>query len=314
MITEVVVISPIPEEQLRLTYMDFPVDSDTIEDVLDEAYDAEPTTDMIEFTPAKILRITKDSPDGLKRKYGIALDETLAILVIGDEYEDDSSLRTRAGLILRELEQNNLHDEKFESLPEYIQRDIISSINEYMFQHTRLVLFGESGAGKSTIFNLTSAGTITTNHKPSVKVAMSPRLSAYKQVMEKTRLDQDAEWFQIANRLVMLYDLPGSERFQSTWKSYLSRADVAVLVVKSTKQGLINAKKILLQNQKDIEGTIIAIANFQDLPDALPPYTVTRFLGVETYGMVAIDSDMNTILHDMLKTAAVMAEYDTPLP
>jgi signal recognition particle receptor subunit beta len=306
-------MAPVPDEQLRLTYMDFPVDSDTIQDVLEVAYDTDPTSDMIEFAPAKIIRITKDNPDGLRRKYGIALDEPIAILVIGDEYEDDSSLRTRAGLILREIEQNNLHEKKYESLPKYIQRDIISSINEYMFQHTRLVLFGEAEAGKSTIFNLTTTGAVTSEYKPSDKVAMSPRLSAYRKVMEKTRLDQDAEWFQIANRLVMLYDLPGSKRFQSTWKSYLSRADVAVLVVKSTKQGLINAKKLLIQNQKNINGTIIAMANFQDLPDALPPYTVTRFLGVETYGMIAIDSDMNSILHDMLKTAAVMAEYDTPI-
>ena len=182
-----------------------------------------------------------------------------------------------------------------------------------MFQHTRLVLFGEAESGKSTIFNLTTTGTVISEYKPSVKVAMSPRLSAYRKVMDKVRLDQDAEWFQIANRLVMLYDLPGAERFQSTWKSYLSRADVAVLVVKSTKQGVINAKKLLLQHQKDINGTIIAMANFQDLPYALPPYTATRFLGVETYGMTAIDSDMSTILHDMLKTAAVMAEYDTPI-
>ena len=314
MITEVIVISPIPEEQLRLTYMDFPIEPDMIQDVIEEAFDADSSSDMLEFAPAKITRLTKDNPDGLRRKFGIALDEPLAILVIGDEYEDDSSLRTRAALILREIEQNNLHERNFESLPKYIQRDIISSINEYMFQHTRLVLFGEAGAGKSTIFNLTTAGLITNDYIPSEKVAMSPRLSAYRKVMEKTRLDQDAEWFQIANRLVMLYDLPGSERFQGTWKSYLSRADVAVLVVKSTKQGLINAKKLLLQNQKDVNGTIIAIANFQDLPDALPPYTVTRFLGVETYGMTAIDSDMSSILHDMLKTAAVMAEYDTPIP
>jgi signal recognition particle receptor subunit beta len=314
MITEVIVISPIPNEQLRLSYIDFPVDSDTIDDVLDEAYDAEPTGDMIEFAPVKIIRITKDSPDGLRRKYGVALEDPLAILVIGDEYEDDSSLRTRAGLIYREIEQNNLHEENFESLPKYVQRDIVSSINEYMFQHTRLVLFGEAGVGKSTIFNLTTIGSVTSEYKPSVKVAMSPRLSAYRKVMEKINLDQDAEWFQIANRLVMLYDLPGSKRLQGTWKSYLSRADVAILVVKSTKQGLINAKKLLLKNQKDINGTIIAMANFQDLPDSLPPYTVTRFLGVETYGMVGIDSDMTSILHDILKTAAVMAQYDTPIP
>ena len=105
----------------------------------------------------------------------------------------------------------------------------------------------------------------------------------------------------------MLYDLPSIEECRGTWKSYLTRADVGVLVLKSTKPGVIAAKKLLSKNQAMLPDTVIAIANFQDTVNALPPVIISRFLGVTTYGMVATDPDRHDILQDILKSAAAVA-------
>jgi hypothetical protein len=53
-----------------------------------------------------------------------------------------------------------------------------------------------------------------------------------------------------------------------------------------------------------------AIANKQDLPGALAPSLVQRVLGVQTYGLVAIDPRYREVLYKILLGAVAEATTD----
>lgn len=304
MILEAILLSPHDTEQLRFRHSTFSVASDMILDLVDRAASAEFYSVDPELGPLRVPTFTETCQDDITRTFAIALDENTAIALAGDEAESEGKLRVRAGLILKEI-QSRYDEFRYDSLSGIEKRDLISAVNEYIFEHTRIVLFGASETGKTSIFQFASTGSVVTNYSKTTKTNVVPKLNEYRQILEKRVTGPQDEWFQIANHLLMLYDLPGGKQYRNSWKSYLSRADVAALVVRSTEDGIVEGKKLLTEFENILPDHVIAIANFQDLEDAIPPPIVARFLGIETHGMVAIDVDRHDILRDMLKTSAV---------
>ncbi|MGV9169124.1 MAG: ADP-ribosylation factor-like protein [Promethearchaeia archaeon] len=304
MILEAILLSSPDTEELRLCHSTFSVTHYKVLDLVKRAPSKEADSFDPELGSLRVPTFTEMCEDGIRRTFAVATDEDTAIILAGDESESKAKLRIRAGLILKEI-KSRYDNFRYDSLSEFEKKDLISAVNEYIFEHTRIVLFGTSGTGKTSLFQFASTGTVVTNYIKTTKTNVAPKLNAYRRILEQRITGTEDEWFQIANHLIMLYDLPGSEQFRNSWKSYLSRADVAVLVLKSTEHGVVKAKRTLTEFEDILPGRVIAIANFQDLDDAIPPPIISRFLGVEAHGMVATDVDRYDMLRDMLKTTAV---------
>ena len=85
------------------------------------------------------------------------------------------------------------------------------------------------------------------------------------------------------------------------WKDFLRQSGLTVLVCDSTKENLDKTKDILERFSKYLDSKIIAIANKQDLDNALSPDAVEKRLGIKTYGMSAIRTDLRKRICEILE-------------
>lgn len=107
----------------------------------------------------------------------------------------------------------------------------------------------------------------------------------------------------VGNYEVSLFDIAGQDRFQFLWRGLTRGSKVIFIVTDSTFGNLLKTKEIV-QKYANVPGTIFKIiANKQDLPGALNPREVEKFLGLETYGMVAIDIKRKPLMCKILKEA-----------
>jgi ADP-ribosylation factor related protein 1 len=91
---------------------------------------------------------------------------------------------------------------------------------------------------------------------------------------------------------VNIWDFGGQERFRFMWQDFLKGAGLAILVCDSTEDNIKKTKELYKKFSRYIGSKIIAIANKQDLPDALSAEQVEKRLGIPTYGMSAIRVDL----------------------
>lgn len=91
---------------------------------------------------------------------------------------------------------------------------------------------------------------------------------------------------------VNIWDFGGQERFRFMWRDFLKGAGLAILVCDSTEDNIEKTKEIYNKFSRYIGSKIIAIANKQDLPNALSAEQVEEKLGIPTYGMSAIRLDL----------------------
>ena len=100
---------------------------------------------------------------------------------------------------------------------------------------------------------------------------------------------------------VNIWDFGGQERFRFMWQDFLRGAGLAVLVCDSTEDNIKQTKEIYKKFSRYLNTKIIAIANKQDLPDALTAKKVQKKLGIRTYGMSAIRLDLRDRIRDILE-------------
>jgi small GTP-binding protein len=100
---------------------------------------------------------------------------------------------------------------------------------------------------------------------------------------------------------VNIWDLGGQERYQFMWQDFLKGAGLAVLVCDSTEEDIKKTKEIYDKFSKYLDTKIIAIANKQDLPNALKAKSVQKKLGVKTYGMSAIRLELRERMKQILE-------------
>ena len=91
---------------------------------------------------------------------------------------------------------------------------------------------------------------------------------------------------------VNVWDFGGQERFRFMWDDFLKGSGLAILVCDSTDDNIEKTKKIYKKFLRSVGSKIIAIANKQDLPNALSAEQVEEKLGIPTYGMSAIRVDL----------------------
>jgi signal recognition particle receptor subunit beta len=86
------------------------------------------------------------------------------------------------------------------------------------------------------------------------------------------------------------------------WKDFLRGAGLAVIVCDSTEENIQKTKDLYDRFERTFGTKIIAIANKQDLPGALPAQEVQRKLGgLKTYGMSAIRPELRQRMKEILE-------------
>jgi len=100
---------------------------------------------------------------------------------------------------------------------------------------------------------------------------------------------------------VNIWDFGGQERFRFMWQDFLRGAGLTVLVCDSTEDNINKTKEIYSKFSRYMNTKIIAIANKQDLPDALSAKKVQKKLGIRTYGMSAIRLDLRERMREILE-------------
>jgi len=136
----------------------------------------------------------------------------------------------------------------------------------------KICFVGQSGVGKSSLLSLLQGRKISKETNPTVGLEIEDSV--------------------LSGSKVNIWDFGGQERFKFMWQDFLKGAGLAILVCDSTEDSIEKTKEIYRKFSRYIGSKIIAIANKQDLPDALSAEQVEEKLGIPTYGMSAIRLDL----------------------
>ncbi|MFW9984610.1 MAG: ADP-ribosylation factor-like protein [Candidatus Odinarchaeota archaeon] len=232
--------------------------------------------------------------DGMKfiHKY---VDNDLILVLVADQQDKDEILQEKiesAVINMKKRYAKQLWDFKSTRNSEVFQ-DLGPIIDEAIVSTLKVVLLGEGGVGKTTILKMLMSQRANLNHVATMAV--------YVEEMQTAKLGP----YEIA-----VWDFPGQELLVPKWKDYLRGTDVVLMVTDSTLKNVMSTRKLLSIIQKWTNGALIwAIANKQDLKDALLPDTVARLLGVRTIGLVAIDPRNKDLLHKTLMGAAAEVAF-----
>ncbi|MFX1490002.1 MAG: ADP-ribosylation factor-like protein [Promethearchaeota archaeon] len=151
---------------------------------------------------------------------------------------------------------------------------------------TKICLLGMSRVGKTTLVSLLQGKKIPKEDHPTVGLEIK------NSVLNESKVN--------------IWDLGGQERYRFMWKDFLRGAGLAVVVCDSTEENIEQTRKMYQKFSRYMGSKIIAIANKQDLPDALSAEQVEKKLGIPTYGMSAIRLDLRGRLKRILEYELAM--------
>ena len=146
----------------------------------------------------------------------------------------------------------------------------------------KICIIGETGVGKSSILKLLHGEEVSKERNPTIGLNIRTRcLGSYGKVS--------------------IWDFGGQKRFRFMWKDFLRGAGLAVLVTDSTEKNISQCKEIFEGFSRHTKAKMIVIANKQDLPNVLSEKEVQKRLGVRTYGMSAIRTELRQRIKDILE-------------
>ncbi|MFO7837243.1 MAG: ADP-ribosylation factor-like protein [Candidatus Thorarchaeota archaeon] len=143
-----------------------------------------------------------------------------------------------------------------------------------MTRYVKVALMGSGYAGKSTLIRLLTDNNtqkLDSNYKPTAGMDCGT-----------ITLDSTTK--------VTLVEMGGQKHFEFMWPEFMQGSRLVVVVTESNPKAVLKTRQLLHKyNDLLCDKQVIAIANKQDLPDAMRPESVEDLLDVPTYGMVAID-------------------------
>ncbi|MHA2326160.1 MAG: ADP-ribosylation factor-like protein [Promethearchaeota archaeon] len=146
---------------------------------------------------------------------------------------------------------------------------------------TKICLLGLNSVGKSSLLSLLKGRNISDEVDPTVGLEIENSV--------------------LNGKKVNIWDFGGQERYHFMWQDFLRGAGLAVLVCDSTEENIEKTKEIYNKLSRYVGSKIIAIANKQDLPEALSAEQVQKKLGIPTYGMSAIRVDIRGRIRKILE-------------
>ena len=158
----------------------------------------------------------------------------------------------------------------------------------------KICLLGQGGVGKSTMLKLLTATSIPGVYVPTVAIDI-----------------EQLKGVRFGPYELAVWDFAGQDKFRSLWNYYLRNADAVLLVTDSTLKNVLETRDVLeIVRQNAPAALVWAIANKQDLPGALAPKLVQRILGVQSYGLIAIDPRYREVLYKIILGAVAEATSD----
>ena len=145
----------------------------------------------------------------------------------------------------------------------------------------KICVLGLSSVGKSSLLSLLQGRKIAKKTSPTVGLEIEDSI--------------------LNGKKVNIWDFGGQERFRFMWQDFLRGAGLAILVCDSTADNIKKTKDIYKKFSRYLDTKIIAIANKQDLPDAISAKKVQKKLGVRTYGMSAIRLELRDRMREILE-------------
>ncbi len=280
-----------------------------LKDVIDTIAKLEESEDSIE-TEFGIDRLVIHllNPRDIEIAFAYDTFGDLVFLVCGDPSENEKELLKKATKI-KDHWIKTFGLDRTEPLNDEEQKEFLVKVNETVVSLLKIALIGPGGVGKTSIVKLVTTGEPTSEYVPTMAPDMRPMGSLVEQIMKGKEISEKYEWIVLGNKIIIAWDLPGQEMFRTFWKVYLKDADGVLLVMKSTLQGVITAKKILeLIKEYSPNTPVWGIANFQDLPNALKPEMIERIIGIPTFPMVAIDPNRRTEMIRIIRAIALEKE------
>ncbi len=213
------------------------------------------------------------------------LEDALLVFVTDKREEERNiadKLEMAAKALRRKLKKDGLQA-VIDSYEQLVEPCVITRL--------KIALVGEGGTGKTTTLNLLLGETPPLQYVPTIALNL-----------------ETVENIRFGNYSLVLWDFAGQERFRTLWRFYFHGADVIFLVCDSSLRNVIISRDILKLIRRDAPKVpVFALANKQDLPNAMRPEVVGKILGVPTYPMVAIDENRRDEMLSILITAA--AQY-----
>ncbi len=213
------------------------------------------------------------------------LEDALLVFVT-DKGEDERNIADKLEMAAKALKRKLKKDGLQAVVDSYEQL-----VEPCVITRLKIALVGEGGTGKTTTLNLLLGETPPLQYVPTIALNL-----------------ETVENIRFGNYSLVLWDFAGQERFRTLWRFYFHGADVIFLVCDSSLRNVIISRDILKLIRRDAPKVpVFALANKQDLPNAMKPEVVGKILGVPTYPMVAIDENRRDEMLSILMTAA--AQY-----
>ncbi|MGY5862201.1 MAG: ADP-ribosylation factor-like protein, partial [Candidatus Thorarchaeota archaeon] len=213
------------------------------------------------------------------------LEDALLIFVT-DKGEDERNIAEKLDMAVKALKRK-LKKDGLQAVVDSYEK----LVEPCVITRLKIALVGEGGTGKTTTLNLLLGETPPLQYVPTIALNL-----------------ETVENIRFGNYSLVLWDFAGQERFRTLWRFYFHGADVIFLVCDSSLRNVIISRDILKLIRRDAPKVpVFALANKQDLPNAMKPEVVGKILGVPTYPMVAIDKNRRDEMLSILMTAA--AQY-----
>ena len=146
----------------------------------------------------------------------------------------------------------------------------------------KICFIGEGGVGKTSLLSLLQGRDVPFERIPTVGLEVEDSV--------------------LNGKNCSIWDLGGQKRFKFMWQDFLRGAGLAVIVCDSTEENVEKTKKIYDRFERSLGTKIIAIANKQDLPNAMSAQEIQKKLGgLKTYGMSAIRPELRQRMKEILE-------------
>ncbi len=236
-------------------------------------------------------------PDLMRFKvsYTSTREMNLLFVFVTDLTDNDKLIKKQLDRLKEEF-QDLFSKKVVESANDPSVFDSLNPISDLIHKDLRpkIALLGFSGVGKTTITKLIRADEIPKVHNPT--------------------MTGDIYTVKIGKLHFNLWDFAGQEQFSFLWPKFVKDSDAVLIITDSTLRNIEKSRFFIkLTNENVPTARLSAVANKQDLPDALTEKEVEKLIGAKTHGMIAVDPDNRAKMIEIVAQTLGITSQVSPL-
>lgn len=234
----------------------------------------------------KLVKVQEEAHKILKQKTTMTIQTAEETTKTEGIMETESTMGTGEAVVPLEPMETEIKEGADGKVEESPLKNFEQVVDEILFPFLKIAILGSGGVGKSSVLKLILGDEPDANYIPTVGVDIK-------------EFD-----FEVKSMKLVFWDFSGQPHFRKLWQPFLEEADLVIVVSNSTVENLVETKSIIqLINAEKPDACIVLIANKQDLPEAIPPETIEKYMGMPVHGLVAIDPNQREKLLEILKEA-----------